>query len=86
MKDEKLDSWPCPGWSGGEMRECSRQKDQGVHRHVNEKAWCIREQKARVCMCGSVFLGLCMRGMGWGAGNETGQTGKNHIVVSLSLF
>lgn len=38
IKDKKPDSWPCPEWRGGEMRECSRQKIQGVHRQVNEKA------------------------------------------------
>lgn len=86
MKDKKLDNWPCPGWKGGETRKRSRQKDQGVHRRVNEKAWYIGEQKAHVCMRGSVFSGMCVRGMGWGGGNKTGQTGKNHVVVSLSLF
>lgn len=38
-----------------------------------ETAWYLREQKACVCTCGSVFPGTCVRCT---VGSETGQTDR----------
>lgn len=40
---------------------------------AGETAWYLREQKACVCTCGSVFPGTCVRCT---VGSETGQTDR----------